>query len=119
MTQDLANKTFLITGANTGIGKITALELARRGAHMILAGRSKDKTIAVIDELKRDSGNDKIEFVPLDLGELESVRACAKALLDRKIPIHGLINNAGLAGMRGLTKDGFEIVFGTNHLGPY
>jgi retinol dehydrogenase 12 len=116
---DLAGKTFIITGANTGIGKITARELARSGAHVILACRSKDKTDPVIDEIRRETGNDRVEFVPLDLGDLASVRACAQALIDRQIPIHGLINNAGLAGQRGVTKDGFEIQFGTNHLGHY
>jgi len=119
MTNELAGKTFIVTGANTGIGKVTAKELARQGAHVILACRSKDKTEAVIAELKRDTGNDKIEFVALDLGDLASVRACAKELLARDIPIHGLINNAGLGGARGLTKDGFELQFGTNHLGHY
>ena len=116
---DLAGKTFVITGANTGIGKITARELARRGAHVILACRSLDKTQPVIDEIKTESGNDKIEFVALDLADLASVRRCAEDLLARKIPIHGLINNAGLAGSRGTTKDGFELTFGTNHLGHY
>jgi NAD(P)-dependent dehydrogenase (short-subunit alcohol dehydrogenase family) len=116
---ELADRTFIITGANTGIGKITALELARQGARVILACRSKDKTLPVIEEIRRETNNDRIEFVPLDLGDLASVRACAQDLLDRKIPIHGLINNAGLAGQRGVTKDGFEIQFGTNHLGPY
>ena len=116
---DLAGKTFVITGANTGIGKITARELARRGAHVILACRSLDKTQPVIDEIKKESGNDKIEFVALDLADLASVRRCAEDLLARKIPIHGLINNAGLAGSRGTTKDGFELTFGTNHLGHY
>src|SRR4029078_7240297 len=53
------------------------------------------------------------------LGELASVRACAEAIRARNIPIHGLVNNAGLAGQRGLTKDGFELTFGTNHLGHY
>jgi retinol dehydrogenase-12 len=116
---DLKGKTFIITGANTGIGKITAKELARGGAHVILACRSKAKTEPVIEEIKRDTGNTNIEFVALDLGDLASVRACAEAILARKIPIHGLVNNAGLGGSRGTNKDGFEIQFGTNHLGHY
>lgn len=116
---DLSGKTYVITGANSGIGKITARELARRGAHVILACRSADKTMPVIDELKRETGNEQIEFVALDLSDLASVRRCAEELLARNIPIHGLINNAGLAGSRGTTKDGFELTFGTNHLGHY
>jgi dehydrogenase/reductase SDR family protein 13 len=116
---DLANKLFIVTGANTGIGKVTAKELARAGAHVLLACRSKDKTFAVIDEIKRETGNDKVEYIQLDLGDLASVRTCAEAILARNQPIHGLINNAGLAGSRGLTKDGFELTWGTNHLGPY
>ena len=119
MTTDLANKTFVITGANTGIGKVTALELAKRGAHVILACRSAEKTQPVIDEIKRETGNDRIEFIPLDLADFESVRRCADELNKRDVPIHGLINNAGLAGQRGSTKDGFELAFGTNHLGHY
>jgi dehydrogenase/reductase SDR family protein 13 len=119
MTDDLANKTFIVTGANTGIGKITARELARRGARVILACRSRDKTQPVIDEIVRDTGNKDVEFVELDLGDLASVRRCAEEIVARKIPIHGLVNNAGLAGQRGATKDGFELQFGTNHLGPY
>jgi dehydrogenase/reductase SDR family protein 13 len=117
--QDLAGKTYVITGANTGIGKITAHELARRGAHVVLACRSEGKTQPVIDEIRRETGNQNVEFVQLDLADLASVRRCAEALLARGIPIHGLINNAGLAGQRGTTKDGFEIQFGTNHLGHY
>ena len=116
---ELANKTFIVTGANTGIGKITATDLARRGAHVILACRSKDKTTPVIDEIRRVTGTDKVEFVQLDLGDLASVRSCAEALRARNIPFHGLVNNGGLAGKRGLTKDGFELAFGTNHLGHY
>jgi dehydrogenase/reductase SDR family protein 13 len=119
MTSDLAGKNFIITGANTGIGKVTATELARRGAHVLLACRSKDKTLAVIAEIKQTTGNDQVDFVSLDLGDLTSVRAAAETIQARQIPIHGLINNAGLAGTRGLTKDGFEITFGTNHLGHY
>lgn len=119
MTQDLAGKTFIITGANTGIGKITAANFAGRGAHVILACRSEAKTQPVIEEIKRTTGNTKVEFIALDLSDLASVRACASALLARELPIHGLVNNAGLAGQRGQTKDGFELTFGTNHLGHY
>ena len=119
MSLDLASKTFVITGANTGIGKVTALELARRGAHVILACRSAEKTEPVIAELKRATDNPHVELALLDLADLASVRTCAEALLARDLPIHGLVNNAGLAGARGLTKDGFELAFGTNHLGHY
>lgn len=119
MANDLANRTFIVTGATTGIGKVTAKELARRGAHVILACRSQDKTDAVIEEIGRDTGNTRAEYVQLDLGDLASVRACAEAIAARNVPIHGLINNAGMAGARGLTKDGFELTWGVNHLGPY
>jgi retinol dehydrogenase-12 len=114
----LDQQTFVITGANTGIGKVTATELARRGAHVILACRSLDKARPVVEEIQRVTGNPRVELVRLDLGDLASVRACAEELLARNIPIHGLINNAGLAA-RGKTKDGFELTFGTNHLGHY
>ena len=119
LATELAAKTFLVTGANTGIGKITARTLARAGAHVILAGRSKAKTDAVIEEIKRETATANVEYVALDLGDLAAVRSCAEAIAGRDLPIHGLINNAGLAGQRGLTRDGFEITWGTNHLGPY
>lgn len=116
---DLANQRFIVTGANTGIGKVTARELARGGAHVILACRSRDKTQPVIDDIARETGNPNLAFAALDLSDLASVRACAEQLAAHDAPIHGLINNAGLAGKRGLTKDGFELTFGTNHLGHY
>src|SRR3954447_8071910 len=119
MIKPLADKTFIVTGANTGIGKITARELARGGAHVILACRSEAKTAQVIDEIKGEVPGAKLEYVHLDLSDLASVRACADVIGARGTAIHGLINNAGLAGQRGLTKDGFEIQFGTNHLGHY
>jgi NAD(P)-dependent dehydrogenase (short-subunit alcohol dehydrogenase family) len=119
MDRDLASKTFIVTGASSGIGKITARELARRGAHVIVACRSVTKAQPVVDDLVRETGNAKIELIELDLGDLASVRRCAEQLLARNIPIHGLVNNAGVAGQRGTTKDGFEVQFGTNHLGHY
>ncbi|MCB9593997.1 MAG: SDR family oxidoreductase [Sandaracinaceae bacterium] len=115
---DLDGRTYLITGANTGIGRATALELGRRGATLYLACRTEAKTRPVMDEI-RANGNDDVHFLPLDLGDLASVRACAEAFLAEDQPLHVLINNAGLAGQRGLTKDGFEKTFGVNHLGHY
>jgi retinol dehydrogenase-12 len=115
----LSQKTFIVTGANTGIGKITARELAKLGAHVVLACRSKEKTERVLEEIRAEVPGAQVEYIHLDLADLASVRACANELLDRKTPIHGLINNAGLGGQRGQTKDGFEIQFGTNHLGHY
>ncbi len=115
---DQAGKTFVVTGANTGIGRVTAIELARAGADMWLACRSADRAAPVIEEISRTSGREP-RFVALDLGDLASVRECAETVLASGTPIHCLINNAGMAGRRGLTKDGFELLFGVNHLGPF
>ena len=115
--RDLAGRTFLVTGANTGIGRATAEALARRGGKVFLESRSEEKTRPVLEGIRAAGGT--AELLALDLGNLASVRAAAKAFLDRDEPLHVLVNNAGLAGSRGITKDGFELVFGTNHLGPF
>jgi NAD(P)-dependent dehydrogenase (short-subunit alcohol dehydrogenase family) len=117
--QDLAGRTFLVTGANAGIGRETARVLAARGAEVCLAGRSEAKTRAAIDEISTQTGSTALDFLALDLGDLDSVRAAADAFLATGRPLHGLINNAGLAGPRGLTKSGFELHFGTNYVGPF
>jgi NAD(P)-dependent dehydrogenase (short-subunit alcohol dehydrogenase family) len=119
MQSDLAGKTYVVTGANSGIGLVTTRELARRGGRVILACRTRDKTDPVIADIRRDTGSDQLEFVALDLGDLASVRRCAEELLAKDRPIDCLLNNAGLAGTRGQTKDGFELAFGTNHVGHY
>jgi retinol dehydrogenase 12 len=116
---DLDARTFLITGANTGIGRSTAQALAVRGARIFFAGRSEPSTRAVIDEIAAQTGNSELEFVSLDLGDLNSVRDCAQSFLERDEPLHVLINNAGMAGRRGTTVSGFELAFGTNYVGPY
>jgi dehydrogenase/reductase SDR family protein 13 len=115
----LDGRTYLVTGANTGIGRQTAAVLAGRGAKVYLACRSEAKARPVIDEIARDSGNSSLEYLPLDLGDLASVRACANAFLASGDQLHGLINNAGLAGERGMTDSGFELAFGTNYVGPF
>lgn len=116
---DLDDRTFVVTGANTGIGLATAKGLAARGARVILACRSASKTLPVIDELRTATGNDRLEHLPLDLADLDSVRAATATLLDRGDPIDVLIANAGVAGQRGQTAQGFELAFGINHLGHF
>jgi len=113
----VAGKMVVVTGSNTGIGRITALELAKQGAHVVLACRSADKTRVVVDEIQSAGGS--AEAVSLDLGDFASIRRAAAAISAIDRPLAVLVNNAGLAGTRGVTKEGFEITFGTNHLGPF
>ncbi len=119
MSGDLCGKVFLVTGANVGIGRVTATELARRGGRVILAGRSEPRTAPVVEAIRKETGNPDVEFLQVDLADLDSVRSAAGTFLARKLPLHVLVNNAGLAGVRGLTPQGFETTFGTNHLGPF
>lgn len=116
---DLSGRTLVVTGANTGIGRATTDELARHGARVVLACRSADKTRAVIDEIRASTGNERLEHLPLDLADLPSVQQAAATLLERGDPIEVLVANAGLAGQRGQTAQGFELAFGTNHLGHF
>jgi retinol dehydrogenase 12 len=116
---DLEGRTFLITGANTGIGKETTRALAARGARVFLACRSRESGQSAIDEIAADTGSRSLELLSLDLSDLDSVRTCADAFLATGEPLHGLINNAGVAGARGVTASGFERAFGTNHVGPF
>jgi NAD(P)-dependent dehydrogenase (short-subunit alcohol dehydrogenase family) len=95
-TKDLTGKTYLVTGANTGIGRVTAETLAARGGKVLLACRSEEKTRPVIEGIKAAGG--EADFVALDLADLTSVRKAADSVLAKDIPLHGLLNNAGLAG---------------------
>lgn len=114
---DLAGKICLVTGASSGIGRVTAEALARRGAKVWLACRDAAKTAPVLQSIA--SAGKQAELVHLDLEDLASVRACAQTVLARAEPLHLLINNAGLAGKKGLTRQGFELTFGVNHLGHF
>jgi retinol dehydrogenase 12 len=116
---ELSGRTFLVTGANTGIGNATVTELARRGGKVYLACRSRQKGEAVAGQIVAATGNDEVRFLPLDLADLASVKDCARAFLALEEPLHVLINNAGIGGTPGLTRDGFELVFGVNHLGHF
>ena len=108
----------LITGANTGIGKETALALARGGAKVVLACRAKERTQKVLDEVDA-LGLEKAQFIELDLGSFESIRKAAAEYESSGLSLDVLVNNAGLAGHRGITADGFEVTFGVNHLGHF
>lgn len=113
----LGGRVALITGANTGIGRVTARELARRGATVVIASRDEARTRGALDDIRAAGGEGR--WLPLDLGELGSVRRCAEAFLALGLPLHLLINNAGLAGQRGYTASVFELAFGTNHVGHF
>jgi retinol dehydrogenase-12 len=116
---ELSGRTFLITGANTGIGRATAADLANRGGRVYLACRSQQKGRAAAAAIVAATGNEAVTFLPLDLADLASVRTCAEQFLARGEPLHVLINNGGVAGQRGITRDGFELAFGVNHLGHF
>jgi len=116
---ELGELTFLVTGANTGIGRATAEELARRRGRVYVASRSASKGHAAVGAIRAATGNESVFFLALDLADLESVRACAAAFLARGEPLHVLINNAGVGGAHGLTRQGFEMTFGVNHLGHF
>lgn len=119
VAQDLSGQVALVTGANTGIGRITARELARRGADVFLATRSLARTQPVLDEIAQLTGRPVAHWIELDLADLASVRTCAERFLAAGRPLHLLVNNAGLGGQRGLTRDGFEMTFGVNHIGHF
>ncbi|MCX6469490.1 MAG: oxidoreductase [Corynebacteriales bacterium] len=111
----LRDQTVLITGANSGIGRATAQAVASRGSRVVLAVRNRAAGDAVVDELV--GGRDRHVVAQLDLADLDSVRRFADQWTE---PIDVLVNNAGVATPRLLrTADGFEMQFGTNHLGHF
>jgi retinol dehydrogenase-12 len=112
-------RTFLITGGNTGIGHATAVALARDGGRVYITSRSPELGTAAVTAIKAAAGSDTVWLLPLDLASLASARSCAALFLERDEPLHVLVNNAGIAGRRGLTADGFELTFGVNHLGHF
>jgi retinol dehydrogenase 12 len=115
----VGERTVMVTGANTGIGLATASALAGQGWRVWVACRSEGKGAAAVAGIRAATGNDAVFLLMLDLADLSSVRACADAFLGRGEALHVLINNAGVGGARGLTRQGFELMFGVNHLGHF
>ncbi|XP_075227524.1 retinol dehydrogenase 12-like [Lycorma delicatula] len=123
-TARLDGKTAIITGCNSGIGKITAREFYRIGARVIMACRDIQRAEAaaqeIKDEVKDVEGVGEVIIKKLDLGSLKSVRECANDILETEKHIHLLVNNAGIMMCpNGKTEDGFETQFGVNHLGHF
>ncbi|KZT54666.1 NAD(P)-binding protein [Calocera cornea HHB12733] len=116
---DLTSRVVIVTGGNTGIGKATCRYLLLKNAKVYMASRSRGKAEAAITELKQVTGNGNLHFLRLDLADLESVKACVEEFLSKENQLHLLFNNAGVMGtpMNQLTKQGFDLQFGTNVIG--
>lgn len=116
----LQGKVCLITGANSGIGKATALGLAKLGATVVMVCRDKSKGEATQTEIKAQSGNDSVDLLLADLASQASIRQLAAEVLTRYPQVHVLLNNAGISpNKRVLTADGIESTFAVNHLAPF
>lgn len=114
------NKIVMVTGATDGIGKATALGLARMGAHVIVVGRTPAKIAATVEQIKAESGNRQIDSLQADFSSLEQIRQLAKTFYQRYDQLDVLVNNAGgVFSPRSETADGFEWTFGVNHLAPF
>ncbi len=115
----LEGKTCLVTGANSGIGKETALGLARMKANVVMVCRSKDKGEAARREIAAKAGSDSLDLLLCDLSSLAEVRRLAADVRSRYSELHVLVNNAGLFSLSGKTVDGFETTFAVDYLAPF
>ncbi len=114
-------RTALITGANSGIGFQAALELARHGAHVLIACRTQARGESAAARIRQQAADASVEAVLLDLASLASIHSFAAAFRAAGRPLDLLVNNAGVMALpeRRTTADGFELQFGTNHLGHF
>jgi dehydrogenase/reductase SDR family protein 13 len=115
----LQGRTFFVTGANSGIGRALVETLAARACTVVLATRSEERTRPVLQEIQSQYPVARVQWVHIDVSDLTSVRRAAEAFLATGQPIDVLVNNAGIAGTRRLSKDGFDITYATNHIGPF
>jgi NAD(P)-dependent dehydrogenase (short-subunit alcohol dehydrogenase family) len=117
---NLKDKTYIVTGGNSGIGFVTAQQLAKQGAKVIIACRRVSEGEKAKASILKSNPSSLIEIMHLDLSELNSVRNFVNEFQSKKYELHGLVNNAGVMYTpEGKTKDGFETQFGTNHLGHF
>ncbi|MVN76655.1 SDR family NAD(P)-dependent oxidoreductase [Hymenobacter sp. HMF4947] len=117
----LSDKIILVTGATSGIGEVTARELARQGAHVILLARSREKAAKTQQDIIAATGNQQVDVVLADLSVLQQVRDVAADIHTKYPRLDVLVNNAGLmfGAEREVSADGNEMTLATNHLGPF
>jgi NAD(P)-dependent dehydrogenase (short-subunit alcohol dehydrogenase family) len=120
MAEDMNGKVVLITGANTGIGKETAVQLAQQGATVAITSRSMEKGAAAAAEIAKRAKISDVKVFPLDLASFKSIRACAETVRTELPRLDVLVNNAGaIIGDQRQTEEGFELTLGANHLGTF
>ncbi|MCW2599887.1 MAG: hypothetical protein JWM02_1716 [Frankiales bacterium] len=117
---DQSGRTALVTGANSGLGFHTSVELARKGARVLMACRNPSRAEEALGRLRSQVPEATVELVTLDLASLSSVETAAENVAGRTQTLDLLVNNAGVMAVgQGVTADGFEMQLGTNHLGHY
>lgn len=110
----------MVTGATSGMGFVTAMALAKEGARLVIVGRNQKKCVSCVDKLKKESGNDNVEYLLADLTVQDDIRNLAREFLKKHDQLHLLVNNAGgyFVGKE-FTADGIEMTFALNHLAPF
>ncbi|HUR95146.1 MAG TPA: SDR family oxidoreductase [Gemmatimonadales bacterium] len=116
---DLQDRTFYVTGGNSGLGRATVEALAARGASVVLAARSEARAGPVLEAIRARHPDARVELALLDVSDLSSVRRAADVFLASGRPLDALVNNAGVAGTRALSADGYDMTYATNHIGPF
>jgi NAD(P)-dependent dehydrogenase (short-subunit alcohol dehydrogenase family) len=116
----MKDKICLVTGATSGIGKITALELARKGATVVVVARDPARAKATVDEIGRATGSSRVSTMLCDFASQASIRRLADEYRRTHDKLHVLVNNAGvILGPREVTADGLEATFAINHVGYF
>jgi hypothetical protein len=124
---DLTGKVAIVTGANSGLGYATTVALAGHGAHVFMACRSQERALTAIEKANKEikikypqlKTKPKLEFLELDLNDINKTKKAADVFLEKELPIHILVNNSGLGGGNEITLsvDGIEQIFAVSHLG--
>lgn len=120
MVEEMNNKICLITGATSGIGLETAKEIAQLGATVIVVGRNATKGAAVVAQIRQQTGNEAVEFMPADLSSQKAIRTWVEQFNKKYARLDVLVNNAGIVVMSKQTSvDGIEMTWAVNHLGYF